>query len=50
MTFARDRGVVEVDTDNEENNPMLQLNLQLGFRSLPALVELRKKLNGDAAL
>jgi GNAT superfamily N-acetyltransferase len=46
LTFARDRGIVEVDTDNEENNPMLQLNLQLGFRSLPALVELRKQVKG----
>jgi GNAT superfamily N-acetyltransferase len=47
LAFARDNGVVEVSTDNEENNPMLQLNYQLGFRSLPALVELRRKLKGD---
>ena len=44
LTFARDYGAVEVDTDNEENNPMFQLNLQLGFRPLPALVEYRKVL------
>jgi mycothiol synthase len=45
LTFARDYGAVEVDTDNEENNPMLQINLQLGFRSLPAHLEFRKVLN-----
>lgn len=47
LIFARERGIVEVDTDNEENNPMFQLNLQLGFQPLPALVELRRKLTGD---
>lgn len=45
LSFARDHGVTEVDTDNEENNPMLQLNYQLGFRSMPAELDLHKKLN-----
>lgn len=45
LSFARDHGATEVDTDNEENNPMLQLNYQLGFRSLPAELDLHKKLN-----
>jgi GNAT superfamily N-acetyltransferase len=45
LAFARDHGVTEVDTNNEENNPMLQLNLQLGFRSLPADLTMHKKLN-----
>jgi hypothetical protein len=44
MSFARDYGAIEVDTDNEENNPMLQLNYQLGFRSLPAELTLHKTL------
>ncbi len=49
LAYARARGIVEVDTDNEENNPMYQLNLQLGFRPVPALIELRKKLKGNGA-
>jgi mycothiol synthase len=47
LAFARDHGVVEVDTDNEENNPMLDLNLQLGFRSMPAELEYRKVLKAE---
>jgi GNAT superfamily N-acetyltransferase len=30
--WCRERGIEEIYTDNEENNPMYQLNLQLGFR------------------
>ncbi len=50
LTYARDFGAVEVDTDNEENNPMLDLNLQLGFRSLPAMVEYRNQLKGKESV
>jgi GNAT superfamily N-acetyltransferase len=32
--WAKDRGIERIFTDNEENNPMYQLNLQLGFRPL----------------
>lgn len=32
MRAAREMGVRELETDNEEANPMLQLNLALGFR------------------
>ncbi|MDE0670469.1 MAG: GNAT family N-acetyltransferase [Caldilineaceae bacterium SB0662_bin_9] len=33
---ARTRGVRRVITDNEENNPMFQINLMLGFKAKPA--------------
>ncbi len=36
LSFARDYGAASVDTGNEENNPMYQINLRLGFRPLPA--------------
>lgn len=49
LTYARERGIVEVDTDNEENNPMYQLNLQLGFQPVPAMIEMRKKLKENGA-
>ena len=33
---AKAEGVTRVITDNEENNPMFQINLMLGFRAQPA--------------
>jgi len=33
---AKAKGVRRVITDNEENNPMFQINLMLGFRTQPA--------------
>ena len=33
---AKAKGVKRVITDNEENNPMFQINLMLGFRAQPA--------------
>ena len=34
IAWAKERGIERIFTDNEENNPMYQLNLQLGFRHL----------------
>lgn len=34
IAWAKDHGIEQIFTDNEENNPMFQLNLQLGFRRL----------------
>ncbi len=48
LSFARERGATAIITHNEENNPMLQINYQLGYRSLPAELDLHKNLNsGD---
>jgi len=32
LQWAKDHGATRVGTDNEENNPMYQLNVQLGFK------------------
>ena len=44
MRFAKSVGGHTMETDNEENNPMYKLNLQLGFKPLPANVEFKKVL------
>ncbi len=41
---TRSNGFDYIYTDNEENNPMYQLNLQLGFEPLPAWVYYQKTL------
>ena len=42
--YARDVGARIIQTDNEENNPMFDLNLTLGFEPRPALVFFQKGL------
>lgn len=37
-------GITTIETENEENNPMYQLNLQLGFESQPAKLGFEKKI------
>ena len=34
IAWAKQHGIERIFTDNEENNPMYQLNLQLGFRHM----------------
>ena len=34
IAWAKAQGIEKIYTDNEENNPMYQLNLQLGFLHL----------------
>jgi GNAT superfamily N-acetyltransferase len=36
IAFARQYGARVIETDNEENNPMYQINLRLGFEPRPA--------------
>lgn len=40
--YAIEHGAVTLKTGNEENNPMYDLNLALGFKSKPAWLSLRK--------
>jgi GNAT superfamily N-acetyltransferase len=44
LECARQVGVRTVRTGNEENNPMLQLNLSLAFREVYAILIYRKRL------
>lgn len=47
--FARDIGVRHIITDNEENNPMYDLNVKLGFVRMPGWVDYRKLVGDDAS-
>ncbi len=50
IRFACDREARVIRTDNEENNPMYDLNVRLGFKPVPAWWTYRKELknpNGD---
>lgn len=42
LQCAQEMGYDSVETDNEENNPMFQINLQLGFHPKPAGLEFHK--------
>jgi GNAT superfamily N-acetyltransferase len=46
--FARDRGARIIRTENEENNPMYDLNVRLGFKPVPAWWTYRKELNNTS--
>jgi GNAT superfamily N-acetyltransferase len=43
--YARASGIGTIETENEEDNPMYQLNLQLGFSPCPAWLDFRKLLD-----
>ena len=38
------KGITEVRTDNEENNPMYKINIELGFRPVPFSLEYMKEI------
>lgn len=44
VNYAKSAGVKTIQTDNEENNPMYDLNMQLGYTPLPAWVDYEKSL------
>ena len=39
-----EKGITEIRTDNEENNPMYKINLSLGFESVPFSLEYMKEI------
>ena len=43
VEFARQLGAQTIETGNEENNPMVDLNLMLGFRPKAAWISYRKE-------
>ena len=47
ITYAQAQGCRRIITDNEENNPMYELNLQLGFRPLLNFMDFEKELDHD---
>jgi GNAT superfamily N-acetyltransferase len=44
IEVAKADGFESIETSNEENNPMYQLNLQLGYEPAPAWLEFEKRL------
>jgi mycothiol synthase len=44
IDYAQRHGASTIATSNEENNPMYQINLMLGFQPKPAWVSYRKQL------
>ncbi len=44
IKFAKQYGTKVIDTDNEENNPMYQINVQLGYEPQPAHLEFEKTI------
>jgi GNAT superfamily N-acetyltransferase len=48
IAFAQAYGARIIETDNEENNPMYDLNLQLGFKPQPAWLSFEKQLKEDS--
>jgi GNAT superfamily N-acetyltransferase len=47
IEFAKAYGATEIRTGNEENNPMYQINLRLGFKPMPAWLSYEKSLTND---
>jgi GNAT superfamily N-acetyltransferase len=47
IDYALHHGATKIQTDNEENNPMYQINLRLGFQPAPAWVDFEKVLRAE---
>lgn len=44
IEYAQQHGAQRIETENDENNPMYQINVALGFKSKPAWLTLRKTI------
>ncbi len=44
IDYAQQHGARSITTGNEENNPMYQINLALGFQPKPAWISYRKQI------
>ena len=44
IQFAKDYCATQIETDNEENNPMYDLNVMLGFREVTAFLGYEKEI------
>jgi len=44
LAFVKERGALRLATENEENNPMYQINIRLGFKATPAWLAFQKEL------
>ena len=42
IKYAQQQGATRLVTGNEENNPMYQINIQLGFKPIPGWLELHE--------
>ena len=42
IDYAKTRGVTRIVTENEENNPMYDLNMALGFRPIPGWLTMKR--------
>ena len=45
IQFAKNYGATEIETENEENNPMFDLNVALGFREVTAYLDYKKEIH-----
>ena len=44
IEILQKKGVTEVRTDNEENNPMYKINVALGFKPVPFSLDYSKEI------